>query len=110
MLHHPSCPIRTTTFVPYCGNYPELDHTDCPSSVECTAVTVGYLAERFCICDLPVYGPADEDGSYVFVCIRSLRCDPLDATHAAECDRANDAARHEFYVHKVAESFAQVIL
>jgi hypothetical protein len=25
--------------VTYCGNYPDLDHTGCPSSVECTAAS-----------------------------------------------------------------------
>lgn len=27
----------------YCGNYPERDHTDCPSSVECATATVADL-------------------------------------------------------------------
>lgn len=48
--------MTTDTLVStYCGNYPERDHRDCPSSVECQQVTLAdLLAEPPVIGELPI--------------------------------------------------------
>lgn len=47
--HHPSCPLRDIVRLTYCGSWPALDHSDCPSSVECQAVSLRYIG-TLCIC------------------------------------------------------------
>lgn len=48
-IHHPSCPLRDIVQLAYCGSWPGLDHADCPSSVECQAVSLVYITS-LCIC------------------------------------------------------------
>jgi hypothetical protein len=47
--HHPSCRLRAVANPLYCGNWPELDHANCPSSVECGAITLEHL-DAVCVC------------------------------------------------------------
>lgn len=55
--------------------------------------------------------PTDDAGAeYVFRCLHTPTCDPLNDEHGHECRQVNDEARTEFYEDVVARDFGLRLL